>query len=259
MLWAEFEAIRPHLFGALLDELVGALREEPSVRLPSLPRMADFAVWAVAAERGRGAPARFLAAYGGLHAVAYQQALEGSAVGVVLLAWLPGATSLDPWSGTAEDLLTELAAASSEAARRNKAWPKTPRGLRSELTRLAPALRGIGYQIEFDQREGHERRRLLVITRASASDEEPTDAEEPVATTTPEPGAAGPSAPSAERVKPNRDREHSADGRASVDGPQPTAWMAETPAPPRCGRWCGPRRDDCGRYGAANRPRGIRR
>ncbi len=55
-LWVAFEAARPRLLGALLDDVAAALRTLPSVRLARLPRMADFALWSVAAERGRGGP-----------------------------------------------------------------------------------------------------------------------------------------------------------------------------------------------------------
>ena len=48
ILQAEFEKLRPGLFGALLDHLVTGIRQLPDTHLASLPRMADFATWAVA-------------------------------------------------------------------------------------------------------------------------------------------------------------------------------------------------------------------
>src|SRR6185436_9895405 len=63
-LWTAFEAIRPRVLGALLDGVVDALEKKDSVRLESYPRMADFAIWATAAEDGLGwAPGTFMAAY----------------------------------------------------------------------------------------------------------------------------------------------------------------------------------------------------
>jgi hypothetical protein len=44
----EFDSARPHILGALLDAAVRGLQALPGVRLPSLPRMADFALWATA-------------------------------------------------------------------------------------------------------------------------------------------------------------------------------------------------------------------
>jgi hypothetical protein len=38
----------------VLDAIVGALRELPSVDLKELPRMADYAEWGEATSRGKG-------------------------------------------------------------------------------------------------------------------------------------------------------------------------------------------------------------
>lgn len=140
--WDAFEAARPRLLGALLDRLVGALRERTNVKLNQLPRMADFALFAVAAERGQGEPPTFLAAYTGARAEADEQELEASPLGATLLDWL-GSTKL-PWEGTATNLLQELAERGGERATR-----QTARGLRSELNRLGPALRRRGWSISF--------------------------------------------------------------------------------------------------------------
>ena len=48
-----FDRAYPALIGAVLDALSCALRRQPSVTLPRMPRMADFAVWATAAEPAR--------------------------------------------------------------------------------------------------------------------------------------------------------------------------------------------------------------
>ena len=41
--WRSFRELQPQILGGLLDAVVGALREIPSVRLAKLPRMANFA------------------------------------------------------------------------------------------------------------------------------------------------------------------------------------------------------------------------
>jgi hypothetical protein len=53
-LWSEFEVERPRLLGALLDAIVEGLRRLPEIRLPKLPRMADFATWGPPASRRCG-------------------------------------------------------------------------------------------------------------------------------------------------------------------------------------------------------------
>src|SRR5262249_54107928 len=48
--WSAFESTRPFLLGALLDAVSMALRRLPNVKCEQLPRLADFALWATAAE-----------------------------------------------------------------------------------------------------------------------------------------------------------------------------------------------------------------
>ena len=52
--WREFEEARARILGGLLDALVVALKNEPTVELDRHPRMADFAVWACAGAPGFG-------------------------------------------------------------------------------------------------------------------------------------------------------------------------------------------------------------
>ena len=60
---ANFDKVRPRVLGALLNGVSEALRNHPTVTLDSKPRMADFAVWSVAAEPALGwEPGKFLAA-----------------------------------------------------------------------------------------------------------------------------------------------------------------------------------------------------
>lgn len=231
-LWAVFERERPRLLGALLDSVCGALREEPRVRLPELPRMADFATYAVAAERGRGEPPRFLQAYGAQRAQADEQAAEASAIGSLLLAWLPGETALGPWTGTAEALLDALNAQATEAQKRGKQWPKSGRGMRAEMTRLAPHLRGLGYLVEFGQRAGHGSLRMIVISA------QPPDNTPPRQTPPHPPGekvGIQPSASSASSATPrfaDDCAETVADDVADDLAQQPSAVPAISPASP---------------------------
>jgi hypothetical protein len=53
-LWKGFEGARPRIFGALLTVLSAALRDAGATQLATLPRMADFAIWATAAEPALG-------------------------------------------------------------------------------------------------------------------------------------------------------------------------------------------------------------
>ncbi len=77
--WREFEEAHPRILGALLDVISSAIRARPGIRLKAVPRMADFALWATAAERGLGWPeGTFLKAYTGNRASANSLALDAS-------------------------------------------------------------------------------------------------------------------------------------------------------------------------------------
>jgi hypothetical protein len=62
-LWAAFEAERPRILGVLLNAAVEGLKQLPETRLPKLPRMADFALWATACETALWPAGTFWSAY----------------------------------------------------------------------------------------------------------------------------------------------------------------------------------------------------
>ena len=159
-LLAEFEKVRPLILGALLDAVVVALRQLPTIELDSLPRMADFALWVTAAETAFGwEPGTFLATYHGNRESANDVALEASSIARPLLDLLE---ELGGWHGTAGELLTALEARVSEQTKRQNSWPKNGRSLSGHLKRLAPNLRAAGWQVGF-HREAHQR--LVTIDR----------------------------------------------------------------------------------------------
>jgi hypothetical protein len=162
--WAEYDEARPRLLGALLDRAAGALRERPAVRLPSLPRMADFAVWATAGERGQGEPkGDFLKAYTLNANEANELALEASPVaGRVRTLAEAGA-----WEGTCTDLLGKLAEGVDERTTKSREWPKNARALGGQLRRLGPSLRKAGVLVEHKRAPGGGRTRMVYISRAA--------------------------------------------------------------------------------------------
>jgi len=54
---------------------------------------------------------------------------------------------LEPFEGTFAELLERLNAVAGDSAKRQKTWPQSPRAMSSEVRRLAPALRALGYEI----------------------------------------------------------------------------------------------------------------
>lgn len=166
--WAAFEQARPALLGALLDIVVKALANETGVQLAEKPRMADFAVWAVAAEPACPWPVgSFMKVYAGNRQQAAEATLDGDPVGDLVRALAKGSS---PWTGTASDLLKVLNERTPEATQRRRDWYKQPRQVGDCLRRLAPALRQVGIDVRFS-RVGHTRARVIELeqVRADAS------------------------------------------------------------------------------------------
>jgi hypothetical protein len=167
--WRDFEAAKPRILGALLDVVSAALRNEQEIRLPRLPRMADFARWAAAAAPALGWTAEdFIESYSCNRSDAHEVALDASPVSAIIRALADRVTA---WTGTAAELLDELNRIADEAARKAKSWPPTPRAFGSILRRLTPNLRAVGVEITFqDKRELGTRRRQIEIQKKAVPD-----------------------------------------------------------------------------------------
>lgn len=140
---ATLERSRPRILGALLDGLSRGLRDIGRVKLPRLPRMADFIAWTQACESAYWDVGSIHAAFDRNAAEAAGGVLEGDAVAVALLAWFD-ARKHEAWAGTTSTLLGELNNWAEIEARREKGWPRNPQALRSQLSRAAPGLRKVG-------------------------------------------------------------------------------------------------------------------
>ncbi len=134
--WADFGAAHPLLLGAILDRLAHGLAHLDTTDLAALPRMADFARFAVACESA-GESGQFLRAFGENENAANEQAIENSSLAIAIVELL---ATRDSWEGTPTDLLAVLAERSRLAATARD-WPKTASVLSGKLTRLAPSLR----------------------------------------------------------------------------------------------------------------------
>jgi hypothetical protein len=161
-LWADVKASAGQIFGALLAAVAYALRTHKEVHLSKLPRMADFAVWATAAERGLGLPAgAIMSAYTNNRASANDVALGSSAIASFVMAMV---RERGNWSGTATNLLEDLNKNADDDLRRARGWPRSPQSLGGALRRLAPNLRAAGIDVVFDRAPGHDRGRLIILT-----------------------------------------------------------------------------------------------
>lgn len=166
-MWEHFDRERPAIFGALLDAASTALRELPSTKLSSMPRMADFALWATAAESGFGwESGTFMKAYSGNRREANDLALETDPVAGAVFKLMAGR---DEWSGGATELWKALGEEVDEDVKHTKAWPAAPQTLTGRLKRLAPALRKAGIEY-LEDREGHNRTRVKRLRRIPAKE-----------------------------------------------------------------------------------------
>jgi hypothetical protein len=174
--WANFEAAKPRIFGVLLNAIVSALNNKETVHLPRLPRMADFARWAVSAEKGLGfRPGSFLNAYERNRSNANVLALELSPVANPIIDLMADQAK---WEGTASDLLEELRRRSQEEITRTRSWPNSARNLSGILRRLAPHFRGIGIAVTFPPREAGTGKRLIALEKFAMASSQPSQAPE---------------------------------------------------------------------------------
>ena len=162
--WKDFEEARPQLLGAVLDAVSTALRRLPTTQLQELPRMADFAVWATAAEPAFGVDGvSFTEAYRGNRESSNDLVLDASLVAQAVKTHV----SERSFYGTATELLTLLNQLASDETRREKSWPKDGRSLSNKLRRLSPNLRQVEIAVTFDgEGSGRAKRRVIRLEKS---------------------------------------------------------------------------------------------
>ena len=124
----------------------------PTTVMPLKPRMADFALWVVAAEPALPWRAgEFLAVCAGNRAGAGQTALDATPLAGIIQRLAGGGTEEKPgWHGCMEELLRRCNGMIREHDR-PKNWPKDSTRLSGELRRIIPALRGIGVSVHIEK------------------------------------------------------------------------------------------------------------
>jgi hypothetical protein len=164
-LFAEFDSALPGIMGGLLDAVAGALRDLPGVTLARLPRMADFAAWATAAESALGwERGTFLAAYADARQQAVDAALDASPIADPIRRLLDAGE----WQGTASELLERLAALAVAGATKAEDWPRRANTLSAQLRRLAPDFRRAGISVRWE-RQARNRTRYIHLGKSPDS------------------------------------------------------------------------------------------
>jgi hypothetical protein len=144
----------PRTFGALLCVAAETIKRLPSVRLASIPRMADFALILAAVDQTLGTD--------GLNRFAERARTMAEDT----ISPDPFITAMDEaqidFHGRAADLLIKVTP-DEQGWRKPKDWPKDPRAVTSLLRRNAPAMRKLGWVVD----EGDDRDHYVIWTVTS--------------------------------------------------------------------------------------------
>jgi len=168
--WKEWEDERPRFLAELLQLVCCAMGNLPKGRLCHQHRMTDFVRIGQAMGPAAGFTAeQFAAALDTLQRSGHALAREADPLVPVLEKFLE--THPNDWEGPAGKLLDELRLLASAEDQKAARWPKTPRGLRAALKRLAPALLDIGIEVDPPSRASDNRRTRLVTIRPRPSTE----------------------------------------------------------------------------------------
>ena len=160
----EFEKVRPQILGILLTAISSGLRNLPDVHLQNLPRMADFIRWVTACETGLGWTQGTIAnAYRIHHDRNVREALELDSLAQLIVGLMSGQGQ---WQGIATQLYEDLQKVTGGGIipfqDGSRGLPGNARALSTKLRRLAPNLRHIGIEIEFQR---NAQQRLIIIKK----------------------------------------------------------------------------------------------
>lgn len=167
--WENFTRAHPQALGAILNAAALATRRWDEVRkaMPSLPCLADWAIWAEAAAPGLNLEAgEVVEAFYAVQAGLSQDLLDNDPVAMALLLLTADWPEGHRETFTASDLLSALEGAMDlkDARVKPENWPRTPQGLGRHLPRLQSALRGAGLKVE-GVRDARIKRLLWVLKK----------------------------------------------------------------------------------------------
>jgi hypothetical protein len=138
-----FHYHQPRIMGALYNAIVLALKCQDMVKLPYLPRMADFAKWVTAAEPGLGwSQHSFLKEYQQNRIQSAVGNLESNVLAQAIIELMAGRKK---WQGYAKQLLKDLNQLPSfdDEIKHDPMWPKSDNALTRRLKRIATPLRNV--------------------------------------------------------------------------------------------------------------------
>jgi hypothetical protein len=128
--------------------------------------MADFALWATAAEPAYCAPGEFMLAYAGNRQSAIDESLASSSVMDAIFI-LTEETTFGGWDGTPTELLHLLNEKAGDKIQRSKSWPKEPNQLTRLLNKAAPQLRSRGVTFQLSGKHPKTRRKIYALIKGT--------------------------------------------------------------------------------------------
>lgn len=141
----EFERELPVLLGAIFDVISKALAIRPSVRVESLPRMADFALWGCAIAEAMGYPQdAFINAYRKSIDLQNDEVLAEHIEAGLIRSFMD---DQEEWSGSASELLEHLRRLAGAASINENELPKSANALSRKLNTLKTNLEEIGIKV----------------------------------------------------------------------------------------------------------------
>jgi hypothetical protein len=162
---AKVAAARPRTLGALLTALSQTLARIPETRAKTqnLPRMADYALFAIASERALGLKdGNFMKVFNQSRKESRRVVIESSPVGEAIVRLMENTELV--WKGTASELLKELENHTDPATYRSRHFPKAHNSLSRQLNRLAPDLEEQGIKVTYFT-EGRKCTRVICLEK----------------------------------------------------------------------------------------------
>ena len=171
--------LQPLILGLVLDATVMGLRMEKEINFLNLPRMADFAAWVIACEPALPwTEGEFMEVYRQANEDAMIDLLESDtfADAVIKLVNEREEIELPPTN------LWRVLNSTGGIDERHfpLGWPRSPKGIKNKLTRIAPALRNHGIGVEFSRSSKSRSIRIYLIDEFG---DKPSDDHDNVMTT----------------------------------------------------------------------------
>lgn len=146
-LYQNFAGDLPSILGGIFDVLVKAIQIQPTIKLNSHHRMADWSLWGCAIAEALGYPKEeFLNAYQNNITRQSEMLLSENIVATTLFSFME---EKEQWEGTATELLQQLYARTpmDYFEKQEKYWPKSAASLMRKINELRTYLRQTGIAV----------------------------------------------------------------------------------------------------------------